>query len=102
VIVGHTIQVQKPVVVNDPYHDEHFMAKVDQKTGYVTKNIASIPIFDSNRYVIGVIQLLNKEGGDFDHDDVRFITFFAHYVSGYLELASLFRDDEVNLYADKH
>ena len=97
-IVGHTIQTGRPHIANDPYHDEHFLATIDQKSGFKTRNIASAPIFDSNRYVIGVIQLLNKKGGDFDSDDLRFITFFAHYVSGYLELASLFSDDEAFLY----
>ena len=63
----------------------------------MTKNIASIPIFDSNRQIIGVFQLLNKEGG-FDREDARFMIFFAHYISGYLELAILF-DDEATLLA---
>ncbi|KFN40568.1 MAG: guanylate cyclase [Sulfuricurvum sp. MLSB] len=96
-IVGHTVKEGKPILVNDPYDDPRFLPLIDKKTGFVTKNIASIPIFDSNRQIIGVFQLLNKEGG-FTREDARFMIFFAHYISGYLELAVLF-DDEATLLA---
>jgi signal transduction protein with GAF and PtsI domain len=84
-IVGHTIEVKKPVIVNDAYSHEHFLQEIDKETGYKTNNIVSVPIFNSHRDIIGVLELLNKEGG-FDNEDVRFMIFFAHYVSGFLEL----------------
>ncbi len=88
-IVGATIQERKPLIVNDPYKDPRFFKGVDEKSGYITRNIASVPIFNSSRQIIGVLQLLNKED-DFDREDTRFMVFFAHYISGYLELACLF------------
>jgi len=90
-IVGHTVKEGKPILVNNPYEDERFLHTIDNKTGFVTENIASIPIFDSNRRIIGVFQLLNKPGG-FSTEDIKFMIFFAHYISGYLELAMLFDD----------
>ncbi|MDD2780916.1 GAF domain-containing protein [Sulfuricurvum sp.] len=94
-IVGHTLKEGKPILVNNPYEDDRFFHAVDNKTGFVTENLASIPIFDSNRRIIGVFQLLNKIGG-FTPEDAKFMIFFAHYISGYLELAMLF-DDEASL-----
>ncbi|MDD5052229.1 MAG: GAF domain-containing protein [Sulfuricurvum sp.] len=94
-IVGHTLKEGKPLLVNDPYDDPRFLPIIDKKTGFVTENIASIPIFDSSRRVIGVFQLLNKPGG-FSREDAKFMIFFAHYISGYIELAMLF-DDEATL-----
>lgn len=91
-IVGHTLKEGKPILVNEPYEDPRFLPTVDQKTGFVTRNIASIPIFGSNRQIIGVFQLLNKPDG-FSREDARFMIFFAHYISAYLELAILFSDD---------
>lgn len=91
-IVGHTLREAKPIIVNDPYSDERFLHSIDNKTGFVTKNLASIPIFDSNRKIIGVFQLLNKPNG-FSNDDAKFMIFFAHFISSYLELAALFDDD---------
>lgn len=93
-IAGATLKERKPVLVNNPYQDERFLPKFDHETGYRTRNIACVPIFNSARSIIGVLQLLNKQEGDFDQDDVRFMIFFAHYISGYIELSSLFREDE--------
>lgn len=95
-IVGHTVKEGKPILVNNPYEDERFLRMIDDKTGFVTENIASIPIFDSNRQIIGVFQLLNKPGG-FSREDAKFMIFFAHYISGYLELAILFEDENTLL-----
>ena len=85
-IVGDTYQSQKPQVVNSPYDDARFLPSIDKKSGYVTKNIITVPIFDSKRDVIGIIQLLNKSRGDYNDSDLETLTFFANYVSGSLEL----------------
>lgn len=95
-IVGACIKEKKPLIVNAPYNDARFNQEVDHKTGYLTHNIACVPIFSSARQVIGVFQLLNKKEKDFDKDDTNFMIFFAHFISGYLELASFFREDEEN------
>ena len=94
-IVGSTLKEGKPILVNDPYHDERFLPTIDQKTGFVTQNIASIPIFNSSRQIIGVFQLLNKPDG-FSKEDAKNMIFFAHYISGYLELAILFGSQKGN------
>ena len=86
-IVGETYQTQTPQVVNTPYEDSRFLQHIDKKTGYITKNIITVPVFDSKREVIGIIQLLNKSRFDFDEKDLETLTFFANYVSGSLELA---------------
>jgi len=84
-IVGYTVTVKKPVFTNDAYSHEAFLSEVDEETGYKTRNVITAPIFDSNRKVIGVLELLNKKS-DFSTEDVKFMIFFAHYVSGFLEL----------------
>jgi len=91
-IAGQTVQKAQPIIENDPYSNPHFNQKIDRRTGFVTQNIASLPIFDSSKKVIGVLQLLNKEGG-FDENVIRLMVFFAHYISGYLELSSFFDEE---------
>lgn len=87
-IVGESIEEKKTILVNDVSLDFHFMSSIDQKTGYKTKNIIAEPIFNSNREVVGVLELLNKDGG-FKESDTKFMKFFAHYISGFLELVML-------------
>lgn len=85
-IVGDTYQKRIPQMVNNPYEDSRFLPNIDKKSGYVTRNILTVPIFDSKRDVIGVIQLLNKHRQDFNEEDLEILTFFSNYISGSVEL----------------
>jgi len=100
-IAGHTIKEGKPLLINDPYNDAHFLSAIDDKSGFVTENIASIPIFDSNRKIIGVFQLLNKPDG-FSAKDAKSMIFFAHYISTYLELALSYNNQGSLLKKETH
>ncbi|MDX1295471.1 MAG: GAF domain-containing protein [Sulfurimonadaceae bacterium] len=85
-IAGDTYKTQEPQLVNNPYEDDRFLPKIDEKSGFTTRNILTVPIFDSKREVIGVIQLLNKSEGEFSQEDLDILTFLANYVSGTIEL----------------
>ena len=84
-IAGDTYRKQEPQLVNNPYEDARFLPKIDEKSGFKTRNMLTVPIFDSKREVIGVIQLLNK-ADDFSQNDLDILTFLANYVSGTIEL----------------
>lgn len=92
-IVGASFQEDKALIVNDPYLDKRFSPTIDHETGYLTHNIIAIPINNAFNRPIGVLQLLNKKKGDFDKEDQRLLTFFNHYISGYIELSVLFHED---------
>jgi len=85
-IVGDTYIKNEPQLVNNPYEDDRFLPNIDKKSGYVTRNIITTPIYNSKREIIGIIQLLNKSRGDFDEKDLEDLAFLANYVSGSLEL----------------
>ncbi len=85
-VVGNTVKTKKSQVINDPYSDPNFLSKIDEKSGFVTRNILTVPIYDSKQSIIGVIQLLNKQSGDFSDSDEGVMSFFANYISGTLEL----------------
>ncbi len=88
-IAGDTYRKERAQIVNDPYEDSRFLGKIDEKSGFVTRNILTMPIFDSKREVIGVIQMLNKTEGDFTAEDEKRLAFLANYVSGTLELVMM-------------
>ena len=92
-LVGETLKVKKPIIENNVYSNTHFLSNIDKETGYRTKSVITAPIFNSSREILGVLQLLNKDGG-FDSDDAKFMIFFAHYVSGFLELVNLYEHEQ--------
>jgi signal transduction protein with GAF and PtsI domain len=93
-LVGETLHERKPIVTNDPYSHPNFLSEIDKETGFITKSVITAPIFSSKREILGVFQLLNKEDG-FDQDDVKFMIFFSHYISGFLELTNDYLKKEI-------
>ena len=94
-LVGKALKERKAFFQNTPYEDENFLVEIDKKTGFKTENIIVAPIFNSKREILGVLELLNKKGG-FDEDDIKFVEFFAHYISGFIELANEYLPKEIN------
>jgi len=92
-IVGDTYAKEESQIVNNPYEDKRFLPSIDKKSGFITRNMITVPIFNSGRKVMGIIQLLNKSRVDFDEQDLDTLTFFANYISGSLELVLLSEDD---------
>jgi len=100
-VVGQCVKSATPLISNAPYDDENFCQDVDRKSGFKTKNIAVVPIFSSDKSVMGALEVLNKEE-PFNEDDLRFMKFFCTYISGYLELAMLFEDESKYLLKEQY
>jgi Nif-specific regulatory protein len=69
---------------------EHRIAqRIDQTTGYRTRNMVAAPVLDTDGTVIGVLQLLNKRDGDFTSADLRRLREIGHEVTTMLQTTSL-------------
>ena len=97
-IVAEVAKNKKALIVNDPYNHPAFNANVDLKTGYKTNSILSVPVFNAENHIIGVIQVVNKMEGVFDEKDMAILNGFASQISIAIENATLF--DEI--YNMKH
>ena len=89
-IVAEVAKRREPMIVNDPYSHPLFNASVDKKTNYTTKSILSVPVFNSESEILGVIQVINKNNGEYDQEDLDILTGFASQVRIALENAQLF------------
>lgn len=76
-IAGHVAKTRMTLNISDPYNHPRFRAEVDRRTGYVTRSILCMPIYDRRRNVVAVVQLLNKLGGQpfSAEDEVKFGRF---------------------------
>lgn len=68
-IAGEAARTRCVVIVPDAYADPRFNPEIDRKTGYQTRNLLTLPLVTPDDDVIGVLQLLNKERGSFNHGD---------------------------------
>ncbi len=72
-IAGLVFNTGQGVVINDAYADVRFDRSIDKQTGFVTKKILAAPIRTAKGEVIGVIQTLNKQDGDFTDNDLHLL-----------------------------
>jgi len=71
-IAGSVLQTQKSEVINDVHSDPRFYEKIDSQYGFVTQNQITIPL-TAGEEKIGVMEVLNKSGGELFSDEDRFL-----------------------------
>ncbi|MEL0321407.1 MAG: GAF domain-containing protein [Gammaproteobacteria bacterium] len=72
-IAGSIFQSGVGEIIHDAYADDRFNSKIDEQTGYVTKNIVCAPVRTVRGDVIGVIQILNNKRGRFTKEDLEIV-----------------------------
>ena len=90
-IVGTSIVSGERVIIDDVYNDERFNQSVDAKTGYKTKSMMVIPMYDYDERIIGAFQVINHKGQQefFDKRDLERLTLASTYAAETLVSAKL-------------
>lgn len=91
-IVGYVGSTGEALNIPDAYKDPRFDPTTDIKTGYETRNILCLPVFNSANELIGVTQLINKHQGSFTSSDEEFMRAFNIQAGIALENARLFEN----------
>lgn len=76
-ISGYVAKSGETLNIPDAYQDDRFDPATDKRTGYRTRSILCMPIWepmgDENRPILGVLQVLNKKSGVFTTADERLL-----------------------------
>lgn len=88
-IAGEIFTTGLPSIISDPYNHPKFNKEFDLRSGFRTHNILCYPLKNINGENIGVIQILNKRGGDFDQDDESYLGALASGIGIVIENALL-------------
>ncbi len=91
-IAGEVFTSRKPVNIPDAYADPRFNPEIDRRTGFRTRSILCVPVINKLGVAIGVVQVLNRQGGPFSQRDQRRLEMIAAQSAIALENAQLFRD----------
>lgn len=81
--VGKTGEI---INIPDAYKDDRFDPSTDKRTGYTTRSILCMPVWEplsqsDEREILGVVQVLNKNDGVFTGDDERLLETIASQVA---------------------
>ncbi len=91
-VAGWVAATGQLVNTDDAYSLDFFDPSFDQRLNYQTKSLLSLPIRHHSGEVVGVLQLLNAENGQFSTADVEFLTKLSGHMAMALENARLHRD----------
>jgi len=80
-VAGWVFEHCKHAIVNDAYEDSRFYKKIDDMTGFHTRNLICTPLIDFKDQCIGTLQSLNKKIGDFTTDDLELLNLTACMVA---------------------
>jgi adenylate cyclase len=73
-IAGHVAATGQAMNVLDAYLEPLFNPEIDQKTGYRTQSVLSVPVRNDQNDVIGVVSVFNSRNGSFSDDDQAALT----------------------------
>lgn len=91
-IVGHTATTGAVVNIPDAYKDPRFDQSVDLKTGFVTRNLLTVPIHNDRGEIAGVTEMINKiDGGEFDEEDIKMLMAFNVFCGISLDNSRLYK-----------
>ncbi len=95
-VVGHAIKGGEEIIINDAYSDDRFNPEVDKKTGYHTRNIIALPIYNNEGELMGAYQAINKMTREaaFNQQDLEHLKLAATYSGNALESAMLHQEIE--------
>ena len=99
-IAGYVAKTGEIINIEDAYNDDRFDPSTDKKTGYHTRSILCIPIFEPLKNeadtpaIIGVLQVLNRIDGVFDKEDEELLASMASQVAIALINARLYASVE--------
>jgi sigma-B regulation protein RsbU (phosphoserine phosphatase) len=91
-IAGQVAVSGELVNTEDAYSLDAFDPSFDQRLNYRTKSLLSLPIKHHSGEIVGVLQLLNAQGGTFSADDVGFLNKLSGHMAMALENAQMHRD----------
>jgi putative ABC transport system ATP-binding protein len=85
-IAGRVARTGQTLNIPDPYSHPDFNPEVDKRTGFHTNSILCMPIFNRNKQVFAVAQLLNRKNQPaFDAADEKTFNEFAESLGLILE-----------------
>ena len=90
-IAGWVAERGQSIIVNDVYSDERFFSRIDTQSGFQTHSMICIPLQVEER-MIGVLQAINKQEGDFIQHDLYLLQAIAGPLAAAIENARLHDD----------
>jgi Nif-specific regulatory protein len=91
-IAGAVIETGELVNVDEAHHHPRFYPGIDAHTGYRTHSLLAVPLRNLQGEIVGVFEVLNKQGGVFTETDQEILGALAAQAAIAIETAQMFED----------
>ena len=91
-ISGSVFQSGEPRITSQVDHDASHIQQIDQTTGFVTRNMITVPLRRWRGKPIGVLNVLNKREGPFTNHDLGLLTIISAFAALAIQQAKQFED----------
>ena len=91
-IAGYVASTGQTLNITDAYTDPRFDPTTDHRTGYETRNMLCMAVYNAKGELIGVTQLINKHQGSFTNSDEEFLRAFNAQAGIALQNSQLFEN----------
>ncbi len=93
-IAGWIVSHQKPLIVDNPQKDKRHFDHIGKITNIKCKSLLGIPLL-SKGSVIGVLEVINKRGGDFTREDQDVLLALGGLATVAIENSRLFLQSDL-------
>jgi len=94
-IAGRVFESGKTLNVEDAYNLDFFDRSWDKRSGFRTKSVLCMPMYDRHGKMIGVFQVLNKQTARrFTANDERILRTLGSFAAVAIENAKLYREQK--------
>lgn len=100
-LAGYVAQSGEIINIKDAYEDSRFNQEIDKETGYKTKTILCMPIWNMKHEILGVFQVLNKSNGTFSKEDEEILIAIGSSAGIAIENARLFESQQMMINQQK-
>lgn len=94
-LAGYVVQSGEIINIKDAYSDSRFNQDIDKETGYKTKTILCMPIWNMKHEILGVFQVLNKQNATFTKEDEEVLIAIGSSAGIAIENARLFESQQL-------
>ncbi len=99
-IAGEVFHSGKSRISHDVTTDRAHILDIDRAVSYQTRNMITVPLLAGNGEAIGVLQILNKQSGLFDEDDLAVVEVLGAQVASAIINAQLYERAQAAVIVD--
>jgi signal transduction histidine kinase len=93
-IAGWIVKNREPIIIGNVANDQRHFGHINQVADITTKSMLGVPLINKDK-VIGALEAINKQAGEFDKDDQELLMILGTQAAVAIENTRLFQQSDL-------